>query len=113
MAFVRLYTGDDGQSHFEEMEMLPPNLVLSPPQTTTSIIFERARDGRFLDWHTTPRRLYAIYLSGGQIENTVGDGAVRRLGPGDIMLSEDQTGQGHTALTVGGDCLMAIVLLAD
>lgn len=137
MAYTRLYTGDDGQSHFEDLDLLPPDLDkavaqatagltikegkellpqdlhLSEVQAATSVVFARLPDGRFQDWHTSPRRLYAFYLAGGQIENRVGDGTVRRMGPGDVMLAEDTTGQGHTAMTVGGDCLIAFVLLAD
>ena len=113
MASVRLYSGDDGQSHFEDMDLLPSDLEFSPAQAATSILFERAPDGHFVDWHTSSYRQYAIYLSGGQLEITIGDGTVRRLGPGDIMLSEDLTGRGHTTLTVDGDCMMALVLLVD
>jgi len=43
----------------------------------------------------------------------MGDGTVRRFGPGDAVLFEDLTGQGHTSRTVGGDRLSAIVPLAE
>jgi len=31
----------------------------------------------------------------------VGDGTVTRLGPGDVLLAEDLTGQGHITRVVG------------
>lgn len=48
-----------------------------------------------------PRRQFVITLSGcGEIE--CGDGSRRRFGPGDILLAEDTTGQGHITREVGG-----------
>jgi hypothetical protein len=43
----------------------------------------------------------------------IGDGTTRRFGPGDAVLFEDLTGQGHTSWSVGGDRLTVIVPLAD
>ena len=48
------------------------------------------------------------------MEVGIGDGTVRRFGPGDVVLfDEDLIGQRHTSRTVGGDRLAAIVQLAD
>ena len=47
------------------------------------------------------------------MEVGIGDGTVRSFGPGDAVLFEDLTGQGHTARTVGGDRLSASVPLAE
>ena len=113
MAFVRCYTGTDGQSHFEDLDLLPPDMERSIEQTASSITFTRSPNGRFSDWHNAPRRQYAIFLSGGQMEVVIGDGTTRRFGPGDAVLFEDLTGQGHTSRSVGGDRLTAIVPLAD
>jgi hypothetical protein len=113
MAFVRCYTGTDGQSHFEDLELLPPDMERSIEQAASSITFTRSPNGRFSDWHNAPRRQYAIFLSGGEMEVGIGDGTTRRFGPGDAVLFEDLTGQGHTSRSVGGDRLTTIVPLAD
>ncbi|MCH8107915.1 MAG: hypothetical protein IIB30_06125 [Chloroflexi bacterium] len=43
-----------------------------------------------------------------------GDGAVRRFGPGDVMLVEDLTGTGHLTKFVGNEpCLFAFIPLVD
>ena len=110
MGFVRVYTGDDGQSHFEDLDLLPADLERSVAQATTNLTFGRSADG---DFHNAPRRQYAIFMSGGQMEVGIGDGTVRRFGPGDAVLFEDLTGRGHTARTVGGDRQSASVPLAD
>ena len=113
MGFVRVYTGDDGQSHFEDLDLLPADVERSVSQATANITFGRSRDESFSDWHTAPRRQYAIFMSGGKMEVGMGDGTVRRFGPGDAVLFEDLTGQGHTSRTVGGDHLSVIVPLAE
>jgi hypothetical protein len=60
----------------------------------TGVIFRETSPGGVLDFHPAPRRQFVITLSGvGEIE--CGDGTRRRFGPGDIMLAEDTTGQGH------------------
>ncbi len=113
MAFLRVYTGDDGQSHFEDLDLLPSNLERSVAQAAANLTFGRSVDGNFHDFHNAPRRQYAIFMSGGQMEVGIGNGTVRRFGPGDAVLFEDLTGQGHTSRTVGGDRLSATVPLAD
>ena len=67
MAFVRCYTGTDGQSHFEDLDLLPPDMERSIEQAASSITFTRSPNGRFSDWHNAPRRQYAIFLSGGEM----------------------------------------------
>ena len=74
MAFVRCYTGTDGQSHFEDLDLLPPDMERSIEQAASSITFTRSPNSRFSDWHNAPRRQYAIFLSGGQMEVVIGDG---------------------------------------
>jgi hypothetical protein len=37
----------------------------------------------------------------GAVDIEVGDGTVRRLTPGDILIAEDTTGQGHITREVG------------
>src|SRR5262245_65084893 len=47
-----------------------------------------------------PGRQYVINLSG-ESEVEVGNGTKRKLGPGDIYLADDTTGQGHISRAVG------------
>ena len=126
MASIRLYSGDDGESHIEEID---PS---SHPGWTQlhdakGIVFRALPPGFFSDWHVAPRRQYLITLSG-EAEIGLGDGArthhprrgqrtqgrchrptgrlavdgtVHRLGPGDVNLAEDLTGRGHTTRVVG------------
>jgi len=95
MKITRLYTGKDGESHFEEIEVPAEKL-----QAVEGIRFRVGPVGQVQDWHPAPRRQYVITLSGqGEIE--IGDGAKKRFGPGDIMLADDLTGRGHMTRVVG------------
>ena len=37
MAFVRCYTGTDGQSHFEDLDLLPPEVERSIEQAAARL----------------------------------------------------------------------------
>ena len=111
MSIYRLYTGDDGQSHVEELE-LASHPELNSPQAASSITFREAPPGHFIDWHPAPRRQYVISLSG-HIEIGLGDGSFSRYGPGDARLVEDTSGQGHTTRIVGDQpSITAVIPLA-
>ena len=104
----RVYSGRDGQSHIEEVELAMKPFVDvegahgegAPTQAATAITFRVAPAGYVLNWHCAPRRQYSISLSG-TAEIEVGDGTVARVGPGDVVLAEDLTGQGHVTRVVG------------
>ena len=94
MLITRIYTGDDGQSHFEELET-DNHPLLASLTAITGLRFRVGEPGAFSDWHRESRRNYIITLSG-EGEIGIGDGMFRRFGPGAVMLVEDLTGQGHT-----------------
>ncbi|MBI3325347.1 MAG: hypothetical protein HYZ81_01395 [Nitrospinae bacterium] len=108
MGIYRLYSGADGQSHIEELK-LADHSELSSLKATAGIMFREAPAGNFIDWHPAPRRQWVIILSG-QLEIGLGDGTLRRFGPGDARLVEDTSGHGHTTRVVGNQpCVTAVV----
>ncbi len=117
----RVYSGADGKSHIEELPLAMKPFVdtegahgeAAPTQAVTGITFRVSQPGYKLDWHCAPRRQYSISLTG-TTEIEVGDGTVARLGPGDVVLAEDLTGQGHVTRVVGDEPrFYAIVPLKD
>jgi quercetin dioxygenase-like cupin family protein len=103
MKIIRLYTGTDNESHFEEKEVdfkFTGDTEVSATEPAAGIIFRRAPTTHLSDFHPAPRRQYVITLSG-QVEIETGDGTVKRFGPGDVMLAEDTTGHGHITRVVG------------
>ena len=49
---------------------------------------------RETDWHNPPERLLVLWLTG-EVEFETGDGDIRQLAAGSILLAEDTTGKGH------------------
>jgi len=99
MGIFRLYSGDDGESHMEELD-LASHPELTALRSAKGVVFRSTPPGSFSYWHTAPRRQYIITLSG-EAEIGLGDGTIHRLGPGDVNMAEDLTGHGHTTRVVG------------
>lgn len=99
MTFMRLFSGDDGESHIEEMD-LTSHPHLRELRKATGIVFRQFPPGHFSDWHHAPRRQYVITIQG-EGEIGLGDGTIHRCGPGHVTLAEDLTGRGHTTRAVG------------
>ena len=105
---LRIYSGADGQSHVEEMPLAMQPFVDTegaygegtPLQHVQGVTFRVSPPGYVLNWHCAPRRQYTITLAG-EAEIEVGDGTVKRVGPGGVLLAEDLTGQGHITRVVG------------
>jgi quercetin dioxygenase-like cupin family protein len=104
MAIIRIHTGPDGQSHLEEIH---PRFEPRGDQSESAelipgsgIVIRRFEPTRSNPWHHAPGRA-AVFTLSGAVDIEIGDGTVRRLGPGDILIAEDLTGQGHVTREVG------------
>jgi quercetin dioxygenase-like cupin family protein len=104
MAIIRLYTGADQRSHFEEIEpRFEPRddkSEIAELLPGSGILIRRFEPKRTNPWHHAPGR-YAVFTLSGAVDIEVGDGSVRRIGPGDILIAEDLSGQGHETREVG------------
>lgn len=98
MGTFRLYTGPDGQSHTETIDLEQAG-DWTKGLPAGSIQFRTWPVGQFLDWHPAPRRQFVIILQG-RLEIGLGDGTTHLFGPGDARLVEDTTGKGHTTRVV-------------
>jgi hypothetical protein len=108
MQIVRVYTGTDGESHFEDLtpdqfDALVNRLGQGPIQ------LNRRPSPSFSDYHQAPRRQYVINLAG-VAEFETADGAKRRLHPGDILVAEDLTGHGHIARSIGEEFRVSLAI---
>jgi hypothetical protein len=104
MKIARIYTAADGRSHFEDLEVpLAPAHYgrLSDLVPVGGVVFRETPVGGALDFHVAPRRQFVVTLAG-VVEVECGDGTRRRFGPGDIMLADDTTGQGHITREIQG-----------
>ena len=114
MKITRIYTGDDNETHFEELDIpaTETEIGLVTGQIPAAAAFFRQSEGGTMDFHVAPRRQFVIHLEG-EVEIEVGDGTKRRFGPGDVLLADDTTGHGHISRSVGGRRRQIFVALAD
>ena len=105
MAFVRLYTGPDGKSHLEEVDMgfaptdmsplggFSPAVARAPvhiiPEKVKGVILGSQTDDNLEDFHSTRQRHYVVFL-GGRVEMETSDGEKRLFGPGDFLMEDDR-----------------------
>ena len=98
---VRIYTGDDGQSHLEDLGMPSEDVLRIATKPDEDLVFRKSAENSFSDWHHPTRRQYLFVLEG-QMEVTCGNGSTLRFQPGDVLLAEDMTGQGHQTRAIEG-----------
>lgn len=115
MEYVRIYSGEDGLSHFEDVKVPAEQSVTVTGVTInewTSMPIGDALRFNEVDplspdsanpasegdgwgpWHPEPRPEFIIRIAG-DVEIECSDGEVRTFGPGDVLLVEDVTGKGH------------------
>ncbi len=116
MTIVRIYTGADNRSHFEDLEIPLKSSgkigFMSELMSATGIVFRETGGDYNYDFHTAPRRQYVVNLEG-EVEIEVGDGSKRILRSGDILLAEDTTGQGHISRAVAGKPRKSLFITLD
>jgi hypothetical protein len=112
MDLIRVYTGEDGAAHFEEVDPLKSEEWSKGLAASHCSIREMAA-GTVMDWHPAPRRQIVIHISG-QLEIVLRDGTSHLFGPASARLMDDVTGSGHLTRVVGNEpVLQAVIHLAD
>ena len=116
MKVVRVYTGDDGESHFEDVDIRVEGQggigKLSKLISGPGVMFREVDGDYDLDFHTAPRRQFVVNLRG-SVDITIGSGETRRLESGDILLAEDTTGHGHKSRAVDGQARTCLFVPID
>lgn len=95
---IRLWTGEDGQSHFEsgviDLQLGSRGDWLSAKTDAVSIAFQQTDSGGSFDWHTAPARQFVITLSG-TLDFVTREDKHFTLDPSTLLLAEDTAGGGH------------------
>ncbi len=108
MRIVRVFSGDDGESHFEDLT--PDQLAeIIFPIGGGEITLGRRPSPSFSDYHNAPRRQYVVNMSG-TAEFEVADGTIVRMVPGDVLVAEDITGHGHIARSIGDEFRVSLAV---
>ncbi|MFA6752094.1 MAG: hypothetical protein WCR81_07900 [Fermentimonas sp.] len=98
MKVTRVYSDENGESHFEVIEVSLFNRgeigFLSENVAVKSLQFRKVSPDYDYDFHHAPQRQYIVLLDGGiEIETSLGE--VRQFQTGEILLVEDTNGKGH------------------
>jgi hypothetical protein len=115
---VRLWTGEDGNSHFHDgrldIAQGRNDDLVSTAMAATHARVEETAGGGALAWHTAPVRQLVVTLCGTPIFTTR-DAEEFTIRPGDVLLAEDTAGSGHQWRLEGSDPWrrMYVVLAAD
>ena len=121
--YVRLYTDEQGESHFEDLELELAPVDFAPPAGPVNVApFLPVEQSQLLGYpvgwageayHPTPSRLVLCVLQGeGYI--TASDGTSRYFPVGSILLLEDTWGKGHlTRMTSEGEGLFIVATVAE
>jgi hypothetical protein len=120
---TRIYTGSDGQTHTERVDIkLSPVAGMlaqyaqsreeSQKTKVTSSQFVRFGPGYVEDWHPAAERRYVITLSGrGEVE--LPGGVKLPLEPGRVLQADDVSGKGHITRTIGQADWVALFVQFD
>ncbi|SRR6266404_365978 len=120
--YTRLYSDENGASHFEDAQVDLALTDYAPPAPSLSISaftpakqfgFMQAPAGWSSDWHATSVRTMFFVLRG-EWEVTASDGETRSFRVGSVLLAEDTDGKGHTSRVVSEvDSLAAMLELNE
>lgn len=104
MKCLRIYATQDGESHFDEVELPTTSLAVHPDATPFDVTgsypalrvrFTQIPAGmRQVDWHTVPEPVLTVRLDGA-VEYETSDGETRTVEAGGFVLVEDTHGKGH------------------
>jgi hypothetical protein len=110
---TRIFTGADGLSHAEDIELkrgpgglgdmlkaTGARLTSQAPTPGADPSFKGVTPASAKEWHNGPARQFVITLTG-HSEVEVGGGVHVDAGPGHINLIEDTTGKGHITRVFG------------
>ena len=94
---VRIYATPDGGSRIEELTISADAMPIDVTLMTASAY--NGSGARAPDWHTAPRKQFAINMTG-ELEVEATDGTKRKIGS-DLVFLDDLTGTGHITRALG------------
>ena len=109
---LRSYTGEDGETHFEEPNLKweeGENGLITPIEQVEGVRFRSHQPGVAGGFHAQRKHQYYVTISG-HAEIGSGTGEKHIFGPGDVLLAEDFTGRGHTYRVVGDEPRVGILI---
>jgi quercetin dioxygenase-like cupin family protein len=115
MRVVRVFADSDGESHFEDRDILLESVSYgraSVELPASAMIFRETDAGSTLDFHNPPRRQFILFMKG-EAALEASDGSTRRLRAGDVLLADDTTGRGHRLHDIEGRLVVFVPVPDD
>ena len=101
---IRMWTGTDGHSVFEEGHIAfgagLHGKASGLPIAVRELSFQETPAGGSFEWHQAPQRQFVMTLSG-TLEFEVRSGATFIVHPGDVVIAQDDSGSGHRWRLIG------------
>ena len=116
--YTRLFSDENGESHFEECESELALIDFAPPASPLAVsesfsaseaAFLAGPSGWIGDWHVSPSRNLFVVISGAW-EVEASDGTTRLFLPNSVLLAEDISGKGHRSRVISDDESLALLV---
>ena len=108
MGIHRIFTGNDGESHMEELR-LEEHPELGALTDVSEVRVQEFDGSRNRDFNPLPERRLIIHLSG-EVEIRTSDGSKQVFRAGDIRLMEDVRGRGHAHVDLSPSSAVYVIL---
>nr|WP_306266050.1 hypothetical protein [Pararhizobium sp. IMCC3301] len=118
MKFQKLFSDENGKSHWEDIDVAmevrsfaspAQNIEISEPELVKQAMFLRLRSGWNEPIHPTPVAQKLICLAG-TVRVTASDGESRDIGPGDVWHMEDRHGKGHHTMVTSKEDFESMII---
>ena len=120
--FVRLYSDELGDSHFDDQSLAMTLTQLAPPAAPLPVSARQEASGFVViqlpvAWggdepHPSPSRRM-VYCLSGSFRITATDGETRSFGPGDALMLADTTGNGHVTEVTSSVPVNCVMIALD
>ncbi|MEM7371719.1 MAG: hypothetical protein AAF587_24095 [Bacteroidota bacterium] len=103
MDFTRIFTDSEGNSHFETIPVhmeakTDIGFYSTPEEKISRMYFQHALPHHEWPFHSVKDKIQLVFLKG-IMEFEVSNGERKQFGPGDVVLLDDHSGQGHKGRT--------------
>ena len=117
-SYTRLFTDDNGETHFEDCESELALTDFAPPASPLPVsesfpaleaAFLAGPSGWTGDWHVSQSRNLFVVISG-EWEVEASDGTRRTFSPNSVLLVEDLRGRGHRSRVLSQEDSYALLV---
>ncbi|MEL6676273.1 MAG: hypothetical protein AAFR61_28965 [Bacteroidota bacterium] len=100
MEITRIFTDNQGDSHFEEIPVLMEDQTeigyfSRPERKVSQMYFQNALPHHYWEFHSVEDKIQLVLIKG-KLEFITSDGIRKTFRSGDVILLDDHSGKGHS-----------------